>query len=42
MTTEEIHSFNIDNKYIEIVKDLLILVQSSVQMETAAKKSREG
>lgn len=41
-TTEEIHTFNIDNEDIEIVKDLLTLAQSSIQMETAAKKPREG
>lgn len=40
MTTEEIHNFNINREDIEIVR-LLILVHSSIQMETAAKKSLE-
>lgn len=36
-------TFNIDNnKDIVISKDFLTLVQSSIQIETATKKSREG
>lgn len=43
MTTEDIYNFNIDNEEdINIVKNLLILFQSSIQMETTAKESREG
>ena len=38
MTTEELHSFNADNKEGEI-EILYILVQSSILMENAAKKS---
>lgn len=39
---EEIHNFCLDYEDIEIVKDFAMLVQSSVQMGTAAKKLREG
>ena len=38
---EEIHNLNIDNEDSESVKDVLTFFQS-MQMETAAKKSREG
>ena len=40
--TKEIHSFNIDKKTLKLLKFLFTLVQSSVQMETATKKSRES
>ena len=42
MTTEETHNFNTDNEDTNIVKVLLTLIQSSIQMETAAKKSRDS
>ena len=43
LTTEERHNFNIDNGDFEtLLKILITLVQSSIQIETAAKKSREG
>lgn len=41
MTTEETSNFHIGNEDTEI-KILLTGVQSSVQMETAAKKSRDA
>ena len=37
-TTEEIHNFNLDNEDIKIVTMFLVFSQSSIQMETAAKK----
>lgn len=40
MTTEEMHNFNIDNKDTEIVTYFAYLVQSSIQIETAAKKKK--
>lgn len=40
--SEAMHNFNIDNEDIEIVKILLTLVQTSIPMETVARKSREG
>ena len=42
MTIEEVHNFNVDNEDTDIVKDLVFLVQSSIWMETAAKKSRKA
>lgn len=39
MTTEETLT---DNEDIEVVKDATSLVQSSIQVETAGKKSIEG
>lgn len=41
MTTEETHNFHIGNEDTEI-KIVLTWVQSSVQMETAAKKPRDA
>ena len=38
MTTEEIHNFSLDNEDIKIVTMFLVFSQSSIQMETAAKK----
>lgn len=42
MTAGEIHSFNIDSGGVDTGKDSATLAQSSVPMETAAKKSRAG
>ena len=41
ITTEQLQNLIVDNEETEIVKILYTLVQSSIQMETAAKKSEE-
>ena len=39
-TTEDLHNFNVNNEETEI-EILYTLVQPSIQMETAAKKSKD-
>lgn len=41
MITEEIHNFNIDTKTLKLLKVSLAWFHLSIQVETAAKKSRE-
>ena len=41
LITEEIHDFSIDNEVMETVNDFITLIQSSIQMGTAARNSEK-